>query len=414
MSWSDLTPRQRRLALAAGFAVLVIALLAWAYRPRPALVDIAAVRRGVLTVELPEEGKTRIREVYTVSAPVSGRLERIEAHPGDPVIAGETALVRIRPAEPEFRDRRTTAELASALAAAEAARDATNADVRRARAEYDEAQAAFARESQLYESGTIARARFDTARAARDAARAGWDAARDTLRAREADLARAQAALIDPESNAASADDPDSCCVVMSAPVDGEILTVIQESETVLAAGAPVISIGDPRDLEIVAEYLSADAVRIEEGARVRIDGWGGGELIGRVRRVEPSAFTKISALGIEEQRVNVIIDIESPAEDWARLAHRYRVDVHVEVWRGEDVVAAPTAGLFRQGADWATFVVENDRARLRRVTVGESNAREAEVLSGLEPGDTVVLHPTDRVVDGARVAARTIEELGG
>jgi len=414
MNWSDITPRQRRMALTAGFAVVVVLLLAWAFHPQPALVDLGAVRRGVLVVELPEEGKTRIREVYAVSAPVGGRLERVEARAGDPVIAGVTALARIRPAEPAFRDRRTTAELESVALASEAARDAAAADVRRARAEYEQAQAVFARESTLFESGTIARARFDTVRAARDSARAGWDGARNTARAREADLARARAALIDPAEAAAGGDDPDTCCIVMRAPVDGEVLTVIQESETVLLAGAQVLEIGDPRDLEIVAEFLSADAVRVEEGARVRIDGWGGGELVGRVRRVEPSAFTKISALGIEEQRVNIIIDIESPAEDWLRLAHRYRVDVHIEAWRGEDQVVAPSAALFRMGQDWATFVVVNGAAELRLIEVGQANAREAQVLSGLEPGDELVLHPTDRVADGVQVIRRTIENLGG
>ncbi len=401
-----LTARQKRLALAAVIAVLVAAFFIWALRPRPVFVDIAAVTRGALTVQVTEEARTRVREVYTLSAPIAGRLERVTVEPGDPVQAGTTVVARIRPTEPGFRDRRTQAELASARDAAQAARAAAEADLRRAEAEFVRAQNDFDRDQRLQAIGTIAQARMDNTRAARDVARAARDAAQSGLRAREADLARAEAALIDP-----SADDAElgggACCIDLRAPVDGVVMRVLQESETVLNSGMPIVDIGDPEDLEIYSEMLSSDAVVVSAGARVRIDGWGGEELLGHVQRVEPAAFTKVSALGIEEQRVNVIIDIDSPRQEWGGLGHDFRVDVHVETWRGEDVVRAPDAGVFRQGENWAAFVVDAGRARLRPVDLGRSNGAHAEVVAGLEPGDVVVVYPPDSLTDGDRLRDR-------
>lgn len=397
-----LTPRSRRLIAFAVFGVIALAALIWAFRPQPILADLATVERGAMTVELTEEAKTRIREVYVVSAPVAGRLERVDVKAGYPVFSGVTPVARIRPADPVFLDRRTAAEAENMMHAAEAARDAAAAEVRRAKAAYDQAQADFERDRRLYASGTVAQARYDTAVTRRDGARAAWDAARDGLRAREADLARAQVALIAPGGDAAEGGGLD-----LRAPVDGQILAIMQKSEAVIPAGAPILAIGDPRDLEIFAEMLSVDAVRITEGADVRIDGWGGEELQGRVRWVEPAAFTKISALGVEEQRVNVIIDIVSPRDQWAGLAHLFRVDVHVEVWSGEDVAKIPTAALFREEGHWAAFAVERGRVRLKALEIGRSNAREAELLGGLDEGATVVLHPSDRIKERVRVRPR-------
>ncbi len=398
--------RRRRLLVAAVFAVGVVVFFAWALAPRPILVDMQPITRGLLTVEVTEEARTRVREVYTLSAPLAGRLERVEVEPGDPVRAGETVVARIRPTSPGLRDRRTQAELASVRDAAQAARDAAEADLRRAEAEQTRAQSDYERDQRLLARNTIAEARMDNTRAARDAARAARDAARSLLQAREADLSRAEAALIEPADDSTWSDDAD-CCIELHAPVDGVVLRLRQESETVLASGSMILDIGDPGDLEIYSEMLSNDAVLVEAGDRVRIDGWGGPELEGRVQRVEPAAFTKVSALGIEEQRVNVIIDIDAPREDWAGLGHDYRVDVHVEIWRGDDVVRAPDAALFRTGEDWNVFVVDSGRARRRAVTLGRTNGAEAEVMTGLELGDTVVAYPPDTLEDRGRVRER-------
>lgn len=401
-----MSPRVRRLMLFGGIAAAIVSLVVWAYRPRPVLVDVGEVTRGAMSTEISEEGKTRIREVYVVSAPIAGRLERVQVEVGDRVTSTETSVARLRPVEPALLDRRTIAELENAVTAAAAARDAAAADVRRAKSDYDRLQAVFRREAGLFERGVVAKARYDNALSARDSARASWDSARDTLRAREADLARAQAALITPNDSGRGETD-DTCCVTLSAPVDGEVLALMRESESVVAAGAPILEIGDPSDIEIVAEMLSADAVQIHQGAAVRIDGWGGRELEGRVHRVEPSGFTKVSALGIEEQRVNVLIDLESDPALWTRLAHRFRVDVHVETWSADDVVRAPVSALFRLDGGWSVYAIDQGRAHRRAVKVGRMNQEAAEVMEGLEVGEKVVLHPTERVADRTRVASR-------
>lgn len=406
--YAALAPQTKRLAVIAAVGLALLVLVAWAVRPRPVAVDMAAVTRGPMTLTVTEEARTRVREVYTLSAPISGRLARVDVEPGDPVIGGETVVARLYPADPDFRDARSMAELTSNRDAAVAARDAAAAHVRRAQAELTEAQAAFDRDRQLLERNAIAQARMDRSRAARDAMRAGFDAAQDGLRAAQAQLASAEAALLEPATENGDAADGDACCVTLRAPVDGLIMRVREESETVLQSGMAIVDVGDPNDLEVYSEILSSDAVTIRAGAPVRIDGWGGPDLAGRVRRVEPAAFTKVSALGIEEQRVNVLIDIESPRDAYAGLGHDFRVDVHVEVWRGEDVVQAPDAALFRLGEAWGAFVVEGGRARHRVVQVGRSDGRVTEITDGLAPGERLVLYPPDALDGGARVRART------
>lgn len=397
--------RRNRLIGLAALAAAALAFFLWAFWPRALAVDMGVVERGDLSVELSEEGRTRIREVFQVSAPIPGRLERVSAEPGDIARAGETILARIRPIEPAFLDRRTRLEMESAVSAAAAARDGAAAEARRAESRYRESEQAFQRARSLVEAGVAAQARLDAARAERDAARAAWDAARDQLRAREADLARVRAALIGPGEG--DSERADACCLDVPAPADGEVLRVFQESETVLAQGVPIMEIGDPDDLEVVSEMLSSDAVRIEPGDAVRIDGWGGAPLSGRVRLVEPAAFTKVSALGVEEQRVNVIVDFEGPAEMRRGLAHGFRVDVHVEVERKDDAVLAPAASLFRLNGDHHLFALEGGRAQLRAVTLGERTAQQAEILSGVEPGERVVLYPGKDVSEGRRVTSR-------
>jgi HlyD family secretion protein len=249
---------------------------------------------------------------------------------------------------------------------------------------------------------------LDKAKLDADTNAAALASAKAQLDIKRSEEAAATARLIDPTS--VSEQPATDCCVRIRAPVSGRVLSIIQDSEASVPASAPLIEIGDPRDLEVVAELLSTDAVQISIGARVKIDGWGGEPLQGRVKRVDPAGFLKVSALGIEEQRVRTVIDLIDSADVWSRLGHDFRVVVHVNIWSAEKVLTIPTGALFRAGDDWAVFVQKGGRARSRPVQVGHRNDRRAEILGGLSEGDQVVLHPSDRIADGTKVAQRQID----
>jgi HlyD family secretion protein len=269
------------------------------------------------------------------------------------------------------------------------------------------AEAELARARQLAERGNISASALDRAELQVRTARAAVASAQAELDVRTYQLETARARLITPREDGV-ASEADRCCVPVRAPVNGRILRVLHESEGVVTAGTPLVEIGDPQDLEVVVELLSSDAVRVSDGAKVAIEAWGGGATLeGRVRRVEPYGFTKISALGIEEQRVNVIIDFVGDPEGWQRLGHGFRVEVRIVVWQADDVISVPLGVLFRRGESWAVFVSDDGRARLREVTIGQRNGRVAQVLEGLEVGERIILHPSDKVEDGTRIEAR-------
>lgn len=383
-----MTPQRFKKVAFAALILLAVTVAFLALRPDAVPVDIAAVTQGDLVVSIEEEGETRVREVYVISAPVTGRLLRVPFDVGDPVTAGETELVRILPSDPAFLDARTEAERTAAVQSAQA-------DVTRAKAEREFARTELDRTRTLTERGTLSQAALDRARMAFDTADAAVQAA-------QSNLTRARAALMEPDSRGEAA-----AIVTLKAPVSGRVLRLLQESESVVGAGQGLIEVGDPADLEIVADLLSADAVKVREGASVVITGWGGLDLDGRVRRVEPFGFTKVSALGVEEQRVNVIIDITSDAELWRAMGHGYRVDVAIEEWRGTDILKVPASALFRVGNDWAVFAYDDGVARQRMVSVGRFGVREAQVLDGLAAGEQVVLHPGASVEDGTRLDLR-------
>jgi HlyD family secretion protein len=402
-----MSPAWRRNLVLAVIVALVAGALVYAFLPQPVPADLAEVSRGALRVTVDDEGRTRVKEVYVVSAPVAGRVLRIDRHVGDQVEAGETVLATIQPTAPTFLDLRGKRQAEATVHAAEAALQLAEAELARAQAEYEFARSDLARARKLASGDTISQKALDNARRAFKTSEAAVAAAEATLRVRSFDLETARASLIEPGSDASGRRE-EGCCVSVRAPVDGCVLRLVQESEAVIAAGAPLVEIGDPRDLEVVVDLLSRDAVRIREGAEVAIDEWGGAVTVaGRVRRIEPTGFTKVSALGIEEQRVNVIIDFTDPPERWQSLGHGYRVEAHIVVWRGEDVLRVPVSALFRHGEDWAVFVLIEGRARLREVVVGHRNSLAAEVLEGLEAGERVVLYPSDRVFDGVAVTAR-------
>ncbi len=385
-----------------GLAAVGIVWFAW---PQPIPVDVAVVTKGPMEVTVDDEAKTSVREVYTVSAPIAGKVLRTSRDSGDQVIADETIVALMQPVTPAFHDASTHEELLAAMAAAEAAVKFAEAEVRRIAASLEFYRKEFTRAEALALTGTIPVRRLDEARFDVEADEAALASAKAQVDVRRGERAGVAARLIDPSSAAPLA--ATACCIEIRSPVGGRVLKIIQESETIVQAGTPLIEIGDPLDLEVVAELLSTDAVQIKIGAPVRIDGWGGVPLQGRVTRVDPAGFVKISALGIEEQRVRTWIDFTDPPEVRSQLGHDYRVIVHVTIWQADAVLTAPVGTLFRKGNDWAVFAIRDGRARTTIVTVGRRNNEIAEIVSGLVEGDEVVLHPSDRVLDGLRVVAR-------
>ena len=396
---------KRRTAWALA-AIAIVAALLWFAWPRPIAVDLAAVAKGPMEVTVDDEAKTRVRHVYTVSAPIAGRVLRISGprHVGDAVTADDTVVAVMQPAVPSFHDARTHEELKAALSAADAGVRLAEAEVRRIEAALAFARTDLERAVQLARTDNISRKALDRARLDVETGEAGLASAKAQMEVRRSERASVAARLAEPTSETGAGQ---ACCIQLRAPVTGRILKINQESEAVVAPGTPLVEIGDPLDLEVVADLLSSDAVRITPGAPVRIDGWGGAAIRGTVTRVDPAGFLKVSALGIEEQRVRTTIDFSDPSESWSRLGHDYRVIVHVTVWSGSDVLTVPVAALFRLGEDWAVFAARDGRAQVTPIRLGQRNARVAEVLAGLAAGDRVVLHPSDRIRNGVAIAER-------
>ena len=401
-----MTPALKRLLFWGPLALALALALAWLFRPAAVPVDLVAVDRGPLVVTVSDEGETRVRDMYVVSAPVPGRMRRIDLEAGDEVVADTTVVARIEPSDPSFLDVRSAAEARAGVDAAAAARTHAAAQVRRAQAELDFARAEFERMRALALSHTVSENELDSARRRARTAEAALAEADAERKMRESEYQVARARLLSPSASRASVADCD--CVSVFSPVSGRVLRVVTESEGVVQSGTPLIEVGDPDQLEVVVDLLSADAVRVQAGQHVIIEAWGGEQpLEGKVRRIEPFGFTKVSALGIEEQRVNVVIDITTPREQWARLGHGYRVEPRIVLWESADVLRVPLSALFRHGQQWAVFVEHDGRAQLRPVEIGQGNGLAAEVLQGLESGERVVLHPGDRVSQGARLAER-------
>ena len=400
-SWSSRLPRNG-VILVACFAVAV--LLLYSFWPRALAVDIGAVERRDMVVTINEEARTRVHESYVVSAPISGRLLRVEVEAGDVVKHGHTIVARMRAAAPLALDARTQEQAEAAIDAAEASMLASRSDFASADANLNLMEAEMTRARTLREKGAVSQAAFEHAERQLLNAQAAVDSARAMVSARQADLAAARAQLITVQDHIDEGD-----IVPIRAPISGRVMRLVQKSASTLAAGSPILEIGDTEtDLEVIAEMLSTDAVQISAGDRVIIDNWGGGEpLNGVVERVEPWGFTKYSALGVEEQRVNVIVRFTDPIERRANLGHGYRVEVDVVVWEGENALAAPSSALFRSAGDWAVFVVRRGRARLTPVEIGHNNGVWAEVVSGLEEGQEVIQFPGPDLRDGLGVRPR-------
>lgn len=398
--------KSKRILIWSVIAAIVIAALSLTFIPQAVTVDLIALKPESMRVTVNDEGITRVHDVFVLSAPVTGRLLRIDAHVGDSVDAGKTVLASIEPGDPTLLDPRSEAQAKAAVQAAESARALAVAEVDQAKAELAFARAEYNRAHELIAANTISQRDLDNAERIYKTRKAALATARAGLQVRSFELDQAKAQLLSPIDTQQT--HGKCACIPITAPINGRVLRIPNASERVVTAGEPLLEIGDPADLEIIVDFLSADAVRIEVGQRVVIDRWGGPHVLeGRVRTIEPFGFTKISALGIEEQRVNVVIDLVGAPELWQRLGHGYQVDVQVVLWEEDDILTLPLTALFRYEREWAVFVNANGRAELREVVLGRRNGLVAEVTGQLTEGEEIVLHPSNQIIDGVRIVAR-------
>jgi len=392
--------KKNAIALGA-FAAAVAALAAWALRAPPVSVELAEVRRGVFEQAVSDDGKTRVRERYTVHAPLAGRLERITLKAGDPVENGQTVAL-LSPVAPALLDARSARELRERVGAAEAQHLRARAEVARLQAQLDQARADHERQVKLFKEGFISPTAREQADLAQRTAERTVESARFAEDAARHELAQARAALARYQGGDTGAK------WEVTSPVKGSVLKVIQESEGAVALGAPLLELADARGLEAVVDVLSQESVAIRAGMPARVElGRGVAPLAARVRRVEPAAFTKISALGVEEQRVNVVLDFTEPLDRVQTLGDGFRVDASIIVQRVPDALKVPVGALFRDGDGWAVFVTEGGRAAKRAVKAPMRNGTEALVEEGLQPGDRVIVYPPDSLRHGARIEPR-------
>ncbi|WP_027948707.1 efflux RND transporter periplasmic adaptor subunit [Haliea salexigens] len=406
-----MTRKHSRTVISLTTATVLVLALAFAFWPRPVMVDMGEVIRGTMRVTIDEEGRTRVHDAYVLSTPLAGRLQRVEVLPGDEVIHNETIVAQMLPSNPESLNARTREQARTEVTAAEAALRLARAELNKAAADSDLARTDLQRIRRLRGEAMVSEAELD--RAVREArtAEAQLGTAEATIAMREAQLANARASLISFQGGEA----PGNAMVTaretipLYAPATGRVLRVLQESETTLPAGTAILEIGNiESDLEVVVELLSTDAVKVSPGDRVILEDWGGPTTLnGVVERIDPLGFTKFSALGVEEQRVNTIIRFTDPAEARKALGHGYRVEVRIIIWEDNSALTVPASALFRSASDWAVFKVSNGKTRLTPVTIGRTNGIIAEVVDGLEAGDSIVLYPASGLTDNTRVVQR-------
>lgn len=382
----------------------IVALIISSLIPKPTPVEVVTVSRGPLTVSVFEEGKTRIRHRYIISSPIAGVLNRVELRAGAPIKAGETVLATLKPQLSSFLDPRAQAQAEARLQAAQASGMQRQAELDRAKSALDLGQKDLERSRALVNDKVISRQEFDQAENRVEILQRELRAAEFGKRVADFEVVQAEAALVQVQ-DATSGADTEAAPVEVRAPVNGFVLKVMEESARVVTPGTAIMEVGDIADLEAEIELLSSDAVGVKPGAEVSIEEWGGEEpLHGQVALVEPGGFTKVSALGVEEQRVLVRVNFDELPEG-VLLGDRYRVEARIVTWSGEDIVQIPTGALFRRGGDWMSFVVQDGVARLTKVEIGHSNGVFAEVLGGVSEGAQVVIHPPEVLADGGKVA---------
>lgn len=396
--------RPRTLLLLA-LGVLIVGSLAYvATRSDPVPVDLAEVTSGPMKVTVDADGRTRIEDVYEIAAPIAGTALRSPVRVGDRVIAGETVVARVEPVAPALLDERSRLQAEAAVREAEAGRAVAESRVRQAEEDVSLAESQWSRAQRLVSSGTASVSSLEDAEQRLMVREAALDAARSNLSMAESALARAQAALIEPSENGERAVQ----AIDIHAPIDGEVLAIPVISERPVQAGTTLLSVGQPADLEIVADLLSSDAVRLSEGAAAAVERWGGDHALeARLLRIDPAARTKISALGIEEQRVDAVFELLSPPEVRDGLGDGYAVFLRIVEWQADDTLQVPLSALWRDGDDWSVFVADGTTVSTRQVEIGRRNERTAQVLSGVEAGERVVVHPSDELGDGVEIVER-------
>lgn len=389
----------------------LVAAIVYSFLPQPLDVDLAQVQIEPLLVTVDEDGKTRIREKYVVSTPLSGRLLRINMDPGDEVKAGATMLAMIEPRDPELLDARAVAQAEARVQAADAAVKKTGPLLEQARLEQANAETELGRARKAFEGGGVTQSELDEVETRYRQASEELRAARYAGEIAEFELEQARAALI---RSRPQADDkaPNGWNHTIRSPITGRVLRVFQESAAVVTAGMSLLELGDPVDLEVEIDVLSSDAVKIDPGARVILEHWGGEKpLEGRVRLIEPAGFTKVSTLGVEEQRVNVIVDLVDPPAARSALGDGFRVEARIVIAEVEAALSLPSSALFRspgdQGDQWSVFKVSEAIAERTSVKIGKQNGLIAEALEGLSEGDTVIVNPSDQVVNGVAIRQR-------
>lgn len=398
-------PKQRIVFWLILGAIFIGAMIV-AFKPRAVPTDIGIVEAGPMQSTINEEGETRVEDIYTLSSPISGHLRRIALEVGDKVIEGETIIAEIDPLDSNFLDPRSEAQAKAEVNTAESALSLAQAELKQAQVELDFFKSEYDRIKALHQTGTASQRDLDNTERLYKRSRASYATAQAALQMRRFELERVKAILISPaQSQSLRA----GCeCLKLYAPISGTILKVMTESEGVIQAGSPLVEIGDPSQLQVVAELLSMDAVQVQIGSLVSIENWGSNTpLTGKVKRIDPVGFSKVSALGIEEQRVNVVIDLLSSHEHWSRLGHGYQVDVAIVLWQSDKVVKVPLTSIFRDGKDWAIYVVTDGVVNKRQLNIGHTNTYSAQVLSGINQGEKYIIYPTDRIFEGVRVESR-------
>ena len=391
------------LAIAAGIGFGIYQ----AMQTPPIRVDAETIGRGAVVVTIDEDGKTRIKEKYVISAPLAGRLLRIGIDPGDEVVADETIVATIEPSDPQLLNPRELAMAEAREKAAEAALGRAEPTLEIAKAELTYAETELARQRELVRSKATSTSDLQQAEKGYRTAAESYRSATFAQEIAQYELEQARAALL-PARTEGSESAASSARFTITSPISGRVLRVFRQSTAVVTPGLDLLEVGDPTDLELEIDILSSDAVQVRPGQRVSIEHWGGERsLQGIVRLVEPSAFTKISALGVEEQRVNAIIDITNPVEERETLGDGFRVEVRIIVWSANDVLRVPTSALFRVDEEWFVFVVREGAASKQQIQIGHRNVQVAEVLKGLREGDQVIVHPSDQIADGTAVEIR-------
>ncbi len=369
--------------------LVVTAILIVVMRPSPLQVDSEFVFRGELIVTLDGEGSTRVRDSYTVASPVNGRVERIRLEEGE-IVHKNSIVARVT--SPPLNAREFD-EAQARSRSAEALLEAVRAGERQVAIDLQQAERKFKRYSNLYHNGAVSSETYEDVRTAWQVLQKQYQAARLNVESARYDLDAVRSVINQSESGRS---------VELSAPDSGRVLRIFEKSERVVPAGTPLVEIGDSRNIEVVIDVLSADAVKVEHGMQVQVEEWGGGTVLsGKVRTVEPAAFTKISALGIEEKRVNIIVDLE---DDEVKLGDNFRVQAKIILWRGKDILQVPVSSIFRGDEGWNAFRINGSRAEIVPITIGRRGAYYAEVLDGLEEGESVVIHPTNDLDNGMRV----------